>query len=264
MFRGLAFGLRLVIVSLLIIAAVWGSLWAYVEYEAHRARSMLAEASRVRVDDREDSILSLARRYGGFKWTPEPLSPREDWIDKDEYDFQQNRLSDYKYELEVSPFGTTGRRTSRLTQALRAIRAAVPPHLRPILGMRDWGTVAELSIRGGRVQAVSAMTLFAGRSGWLGQSWEVAQGMPHHDMRPRAYAIGAAFLPMEDGGGTMIENFFTPKASEEQVAAARQFTTGCLTSIKGCNGLCDVAPRALEHLKQHPDALWNIVPPKCP
>jgi len=108
------------------------------------------------------------------------------------------------------------------------------------------------------------MTLFAGRSGWLGHRWLLAEGMPHHEMRPRAYVIGAAFLTMEDGGGTMIENVFTPKASEEEAEAARQFNTGCLTSINGCNGLCDVAPRALEHLKQHPDTNWNIIPPKCP
>jgi hypothetical protein len=123
MSRGCVLGLRLAIVALLIVAAVWGSLWAYVEYRVHRARLMLAEASRVRVGDTEASVLPLVRRYDGFKWTPEPLSPREQWIDKDEYDYQENRLSDYRYELEVSPFGTTGRRTSRLTQAMRAVRA---------------------------------------------------------------------------------------------------------------------------------------------
>jgi hypothetical protein len=225
---------------------------------------MLAEVSRVRVGDTEVSVLPLVQRYGGFKWTPEALSPREQWLDKDEYDYQQNRLSDYRYEIEVSPFGITGGRTSRLTQAMRAVRAAVPAHLRPVLGMRDWGTAAGFSIRGGRVQSVSAMALIAGRSEWLGDSWELAEGMPHHDMPPRTYAIGAAHLTMGDGGGTMIENVFTPKASEEEAQAARQFNTGCLTSIKGCNGLCDVAPRALDYLKQHADAVWNIIPPKCP
>jgi hypothetical protein len=264
MSRGSAFGLRLALLALLIIVAVWGSLWSYVEYKAHRASLMLAEASRVHVGDAEASVLPLVQQYGGFKWTPESLSPRERWIDKDEYDYQQNRVSDYRYEIEVSPFGTTSLRTSRLTHAMRAVRAVVPVHLRPGLGMRDWGTVVELSVRDGRVQSASAMTLFAGRSGWLGHSWLLAEGMPHHEMRPRAYLIGAAFLTMEDGGGTMIENVFTPKASKEEAEAARQFNTRCLTSIKGCKGLCDVAPRALEYLKQHPDAAWNIVPPKCP
>jgi hypothetical protein len=264
MSRGRAFGFRLSFVALLIIATVWGSLWAYVEYKAHRASLMLAEVSQVHVGDIEASVVPLVQRYGGFKWKPKPLPPREDWIDRDEYDYQKNRVSDYKYELGLSPFGTIDRQTSRLTRTMRRIRAAIPPRVRPVLGMRDWGTVVELSVRDGRVQSVSAMTLFAGRSGWLGHSWLLAEGMPSHEMRPRAYIIGEAFLTMEDGGGTMIENVFTPEASEHEVGVARQFNTRCLASIKGCDGLCDVAPRAIEHLKQQPDAAWNIFPPKCP
>lgn len=261
---GRALWLRFVTVALLILAAVWGSWWAYVGYQAHRARLMLAEASRVRVCDTEASVLSLVQRYGGFKRTTEPLPPREEWLDKNEYDYQQTRQSNYKYEIEISPFGTKRLRWTRFTRILRTVRAAVPERLRPVLGMRDWETVADFSIRGGRVQSVSAMTLFAGRSEWLGDRWELAEGMPQHDMPPRTYAIGEAFLTMGDGGGAMIENVFTPKASEEQAQAARQFNTGCLTSIKGCSGLCDVAPRALEYLEKHPDADWNITPSKCP
>ena len=259
-----ALGLRLVVVALLIVAAAWGSLWAYVGYETHRARSLLAEVSRVRIGDTEASVLPLVGRYGGYKWMTEPLSPREEWIDKDEYDYQKNRLSDYRYVLGISPFGTTTGKVTRLTQAMRVAREAVSSHLRALLGMRDWGTTVQLSIRNGRVRSVFAMALIEGRSEWLGLRWELADGMPRHDMRPLAYTIGEANLTMGDGFGAMIENVFTPKASEEEVTAARQFNAGCLTSIKGCNGLCDLAPRALEYLEQHPYAAWNIIPPKCP
>ena len=256
-------GLRCVIVALLVAVAAWGSLWAYAEYEHHRAKLMLVEVSRVHVGDAEASVLPLVQRYRGFKRTPQPLSSGEDWLDKDEYDYQKNRASDYEYELGLSSFGTTNLQTSRLTQAIRTIRAAIPGRLRPLLGMRDWSTGAELSIRGGRVQSVATTTLFAARSGWLGHKWELAEGMPHFGMPPHAYAIGVAHLTMDGGGGTMIENFFTPEASEDEVGVARQFNTACLTSIKGCDGLCDVAPLALEHLKKHPDAAWNIIPATC-
>ena len=64
--------LRFVVLGLLIAAAAWGSLWAYVGYEVHRARLMFEETSRVRVGDSEASVLPLVRRYGGFKWAPEP------------------------------------------------------------------------------------------------------------------------------------------------------------------------------------------------
>jgi hypothetical protein len=240
-------------------------MWAYVRYEAHRARVMLTEVSQVHLGDTETSILPLVQRYGAFKWTPDPLSPKEEWIDKDEYEYQQERRSDYQYEMEISPFGTVVHRDSRLTQALRAVRATVSAHLRPALGMRDWGTVAVLSVRGSRVQSVSAMTLVESRrSRWVGHRWELAERMPHHYMHQRLYAVGAAFLTMPGGGEMMIENYFTPKSSEEEARTARQFNIGCLTSIKGCDGLCDVAPRAIEYVKRHPDAAWNIIPPKCP
>ncbi len=221
----------------------------YVEYEARRATSMLVEAARVQIGDSERSVLPLVRRYSGFRWTPEPVLPREQWIDKDEYDYQRNLLSDYKCELGVSPFGTTSGHMGRSTQRMQAVRKAVPAHLRAVLGMRDWGSVIELSIRKGRVQSVSAMTLVEGRTEWLGHRWELGEGMPHHDMQPRAYVIGSSFLSMENGGGTMIENVFTARASEEQVQAARDLNGACLTSLRACTGLCDVAPRALEYLK---------------
>jgi hypothetical protein len=129
--------------------------------------------------------------------------------------------------------------------------------------MRDWGTVVELSIRSNRVMSVSEVTLVEGRSEWLGYKWEIAEGMPHHEMRPQGYAIGSAHLTMGGGGGEMIESFFTPKASDEETETARKFNAGCLTSIRGCSGLCDLAPRSLEYIEHHPDAAWNIIPQKC-
>jgi hypothetical protein len=264
--RGRAIALRFIVLALLTVAAFWGSLRAYAEYKAHRAKSLLAEASRVQIGDTEESILALTRRYGGFKWTPEALPPREQWIDKDEYDYdyEVNLQSDYRYELGISPFGTTvAPPVGRWTQILRASRERVPEPLRPLLGLRDWGTTVELSIRKGHVQSVSAMTLVEGRSQWLGHSWELAEKMPRAYMPSRTYAIGAAHLTMADAGGEMIQNFLTPKASEEEVKVARKFNTGCLTSLSGCDGLCEVAPQALEYLKQHRDAVWNIIPPQC-
>jgi hypothetical protein len=263
MSRAYTLGFRVLVVTLLSAAALRCSLWTYVGYERHRAMSLLAETSRVRIGDTEVSILPLLGHYGGHKWMTESLPPRERWIDKDEYDYQMNRVSDYSYVLGISPFGTTTGQMTRLNQAMRTGREAVPSRLRALVGMRDWGTTVQLSIRNGLVQSISAMALVKGKSEWLGNRWELAEGMPRHDMRPRAYAIGAATLTMEDGGGDMIENVFTPRASAEEAEAARQFNVACFTSIRGCNGLCDVAPRALEYLEQHPDAVWNIIPPKC-
>jgi len=224
---------------------------------------MLAELSRVQIGDTEGSVLALTDRYSGFKWTPDPLSPREQWIDKNEYDYQLARQCDYRYEIGVSPFWTTVHLGGRLAKALRAAREIVPTRLQPLLGLRAWGVVADLSIRNGRVQSVSAMTLFEGRAEWLGHKWELADGMPRFGMPVREYAIGAAHLTMANGGGEMISNFITPRASHEEIETAHRFDSRCLTSTEGCHGLCDAVPRPLAYLKQHPDAAWNIIPPKC-
>lgn len=263
MSRLIVLGVRVLTFALLATFVALGSMWAYVLYDAHRAKAMLVEVSRIRVGDSEASILPLVQRYGGFKWTPEPLLPREQWIDKDEYDYQKRRVQEYQYELGISPFGTTFGWTSRWTEILRAVGEAFPSRLRPTLGMRDWGAGAELAIRRGHVQSVSTKTIFAGRSKMLGHSWELAEGMPRSDMPPRAYAIGMAYLTMSQGFGSMIENYLTPEASEEEIEAAHQFNADCWTTVKGCNDFCDVAPRTLTYLKQHPDAAWNIVAPIC-
>ena len=257
-------GLRLVLAALVVFVGLWGLLWIHIEYEAHRAKLLFAEISKIHIGDAEASVLPLVQRYDGFKWAEEPLPPAKDWIDKDEYDYQQNRVSDYRYALVISPFGLSSVHPSRWVQAMRKVRSDIPERLRPLLGMRDWVAGADLSIRGGRVQSVSALTVFAGRSEWLGQTWELSEGMPRHDMPQRAYVVGAANLEMGVGNGAMIENYLTPEASEKEAEAARQFNTGCLTSIKGCNGFCEIAPRAIEYLKQHPDAAWGIILPKCP
>lgn len=250
--------------GVIILGAVsYGSLWAYAEYEAHRAISMLTELALVKIGDTEASILPLTTRYGGIKWTPEPLSPKKDWIDKEEYDYEVTRQSDYKYELGVSPFGITVARSSRLAEALRAAREIIPGRVQPLLGLRDWGITAELSIRGGHVYAVSAMTLFEGHCEWLGHKWELAKDMPRFGMPARAYAIGAAHLTIAPSGGEMITNFFTPRASDEEAATAHAFNSKCLTSVRGCDGLCEAAPRPLAYLRQRPDAVWNIIPPQC-
>lgn len=264
MSRWRTLGVRLLVAALLAVALLWGCWWTCIWYEVHRARQMFDEAARIHVGDSEASVLPVVRRYDGFKWTPEPLSPREDSLDKDAYDYEKSRMADYNYELDVSPFVSSEPQGSRWTRVMQAIRGATPARLRPVLGMRDWRAWAKVAIRSGRVQSVSAETIFLGSSEWLGDSWELADGMPRYGMPQRTYVVGVAHLTMGDPGGTMIQNFLEPKASKEEAAAARQFNLACWTSIKGCSGLCDVAPRAIEYLKRHPDAAWGIIQPECP
>lgn len=254
--------LRFAIFASLLALCFCGLANIYNRYEAHRATALLAEVSHLEIGDSEESALPVVTRYEGFKWTPEPLPPKEQWIEPQEYEYQKGLESDYKYEIAVSPFETMSRPTRKL-QTFHNLLDSIPPSLRPILGLRDWGTTVELSIRQGKLRSVSAMTLVEGCCGWLGHEWELTDLMPHRDMPHRAYLIGAANLTIRRGG-TAITNFFTPAASHEEEGIARSFNTACLTSFRGCNGLCEIAPRALEYLKQNRDADWGIIPPKCP
>lgn len=251
------------IYTLLLGIALYGVGLAYAQYQAHRVRKLLAESARVQIGDSEDSAFELVRRYSGFSWTPDVLGPKENWIDKDEYEYQKSRLSDNKYEIALSTLGTIFRPDGRKYAVIGTIQRAMPSDFRKILGMRLWITTVELSIQNGHVQSISATTQLEGRNGWLEQRWSLAKDMPRRDMPARTYLIGAAFLTTGDGGGTAIENFFTPRASAEEKQAARNFNSECLTRRRACEGLCELAPDTLNYLTQHPDLAWNIIPPKC-
>lgn len=265
--RLLHLGSRPVVAMLATIVVALVSVRVYVEYEIHRATSMLAEATRVRIGDPEAIVLPLLKRYSGFKWAPDSLGPRENWTDLEEYDYQKELVSDYRYDLEVSPFGLIPSDLRwdqhRITQTIRAAINRTPVGLRAVLGMRDWGTGVGFTIRGSRVQSVSAMVLMEGRPRWLGHEWKLVNAMPRSQMRPKAFIVESGFLEMANNGGSLIQNIFTPLASDEQVEISRKFNTACLTSVRGCNGFCDFIPRTLKYLQQHPDGAGSFIPPKC-
>lgn len=264
--------LRFAIAALGLVALLYGLTRAYVEYEAHRATSMLAEAGRVQIGDSEASVLPFVRRYGGFKWilqTRAGLGRKEDWVDQWEYEHELRSLSDYAYFVEVDPWGfptvagVKGNYQGRFDDALRAAMRAIPADVRPLLGMRDWVAGVQFSIRGGRVSSVAATVIVEGRSGWLGHQWTLANEMPHQDLQARSYAVGSAFMNMSNGGGEALENMLTPRASEEEIQAAHTANTACLTSVHGCDGFCDLSLPAVHYLNRHPDAAPNLIPPKC-
>jgi len=261
-------GLRLLVAVIGITAVCCLAVRAYVEYEIHRATSLLAEASRVRVGDAETTVLSLVEQYRGVKWPSDPLGPRENWIDKDEYDYQKNLISDYRYSFEVSPYDLIPRDVrsgqNRFTRVVRAVMNNTPVQPRSVFGMRNWGVEVDVAIRDGRVQSVLGMVVVEGRTRWLGHEWKLANAMPARELQAKVFVIDSAILDMATNSGSMIENHFTPRASDEEVQVSRKFNTACLTRLRGCDGFCDFVPRALEYVKGHPDAAGNFIPPRCP
>jgi len=266
--RVLRFGTRLAVGVFAIAIVFVLSLRAYDEYEVHHATGMLAEASRVQVGDPEATVLPLVSRYGGFKRMPDPLGRKEDWIDKDEYQYQKNLVIAYGYASLISPYGLfsrdTGSGESRVAVAVRAVMNKTPVQLRSVFGMRDWGVEVDMAIRSGRVQSVSGMVVVEGRSRWLGHEWEFATAMPRHELQARDFVVNSAMLDMATNNGDTTENYFTPRASDEEMQLSRKFNTACLTSLRGCDGLCAFVPRTLAYLKRHPESAGNIIQLKCP
>jgi hypothetical protein len=266
--RVLRFGSRLGLEVLASAFLLGVSLRAYVHYEVHRATALQAEACRVQIGDAEATVFPLIDRYSGFKWTPDSVGPRENWIDKEEYDYQKSLESDYRYYLAVSPYELLANDVrsgqSRADRTVRAVMNNTSVQLRSVLGMGDWNAGVEVAIRDGRVQSVLGMVLVEGRSGWMGNIWKLANAMPNQELQGRAYVVRSAHLNMATNSGSMIENYFTPRASNEEMQASRKFNTACLTSLRGCDGFCEFVPHTLEYLKQHPDAAGNFSPSNCP
>ena len=102
------------------------------------------------------------------------------------------------------------------------------------------------------------------RTRWLGHEWNLTNAMPERRIKAKAFVVDSGALEMANNGGALIQNIFTPRASDEEVQVSRKFNAACLTSLRGCDGFCDFVPRILEYLNRHPDAAGNIIPPKCP
>lgn len=258
--------LAIAIVASAIVLVV--SVRCYVEYEVHRAKAMLTEASRVQVGDAEATVLPLVNQYGGFKWTPDQLGRKEDWIDKDEYEYQKNLVSEYRYALAVSPFGLIPSdlhwSQNRIYETFRAVMSSTSVPVRGVLSMRDWGAEVDVAIRGGRVQLVSGMVVVEGRSRWMGHRWQFADAMPEHRLHAKDFVVMSSHLEMATNNGDMTENYFTQRASDEEMQMSRKFNSACLTNLRGCYGFCDFVPRTLEYLKRHPDTAVNFISPTCP
>jgi hypothetical protein len=271
----LRYGIRLAIAVVAAAAMLCALIQVHARYEAHRAKSILAKAWKVRIGDTEASVLPWVKQYRGYKWISGPqrredLGRKEDCVDPEwcehEIEYQLPLLPDYEYAVEVNPWGfytLPNPQRSRLQDVLRAVINGVPAPLRSRVGMRDWLATVDIAIRGGRVSRVSAAVFVEGRSQWIGHEWTLAGEMPRYDMRLRSYTIDGAHLSFRNNGGGAVRHYLTPRAPEDVVQAARSVNTACLTSFLGCRGMCDLSGRTVQYLKTHPDETWNIRPPEC-
>ena len=264
---------RVIIAGAIVATALCAMAWNYTAYNASRAKSLLAEASRVRIGDSEASVLALVQRYGGFKWEPSgstrtTMSPRENWVDKSEYEHALRTYPDYAYAIQLDPWGfptiapeSDARR--RLNAALWSAMDVVPACIRASFGLRKWESEVDIDIRDGRVSKVLGMVLVEGRSRWLNHEWSLVSEMPREPMQSRAYMTEPVDILMMTDRSRGLRNTLTPQASEQEAEAAHVWDTACLTSLRSCTDRCELSPAAFRYMTTHPDVSRPIWEPTC-
>jgi hypothetical protein len=271
---------RCVLICIIAVPMVMiGASWSYTEYEAQRAKLLLAEAARIQIGDSEASIQAALQRFGGGTCvdleTPEK-GARVDWWDKLEHEHWLRNVPDCSYFVDVDPWASPlSVRSGRFEESKAYVRTklgmwAIPGRVRSLVGMREWNTYVSISVRGGHVTAVRAGVYVESRDHWLGHRWELLEEMPY-DLygRPSVeYEVDGAFLTVGFGsdsgpGETAIINHMTAKANEDQVLAAQGVNMSCLTRPFACKGMCDLSHPTIEYLKRHPDAARGYIAPDC-
>jgi hypothetical protein len=254
---------RVVIAVAIVASGLCAIARNYTAYKASRAKSLLAEASRVRIGDSEASLRALVQRYGGVKCEPTgstrtTLGPRENWIDKSEYERALRTFPDYAYSLEVNPWGypslvpeSDSRR--RLKSVLWSALDVVPASIRAPFGLRKWVSGVGIYIRDGRVSNVSGIVLVEGRSRWLNHEWSLVSEMPGEPMQSRPYMTEPVNIAMRTGRSRGLGNTLTPQASEQETEAAHLWNTACLTSLRSCTDRCELSPTAFRYMANHPE-----------
>jgi hypothetical protein len=256
-----------------------GLLWSYAEYQAQRAKRLLADAGRIRIGDSEVSIQPVLRQFSGGKCVPSDTPeqhPKENWVDELEYEHWLRTRPDCTYFVDVdpwaSPLSPESRRFAESKSYLHAKSAmwAIPGRVRSLLGMREWNTALSISVTGGYVTAVYAGVYVESRDHWLGHHWELQEEMPYDPYRRSSvnYAVDGAFLTFGFGsdsgpGETAIQNHLTAEANKDQVQAAQSLNLNCLTRVFACKGMCDLSHPTIEYLNRHPDASRGYIVPQC-
>jgi hypothetical protein len=231
--------IALSLLTVLLISCV--GLHIYSRYAVDRALSLLSDATLIKVDDNEESVLPLITRYGGSKWYPESI---------------QTNSASYSYDIKQSPF----RVFSNGHGAMAYLMAYMPNHLRDFLGLRNWLVVVGIHIQNGRVTYVNGSAFVEGGDRWLGNSWHKLAGIYEAS---RAYSVKMSFLDIAQGGGSGLNESFTPIATHEQVQISYDFNRSCFTGFIPCSTICDFKPRLIQYLKAHPEVKVNFDAENC-
>lgn len=248
---------RLAAAGFILALLIYCSLRIYAHYIANRAVKVLHEAAQIQIGATEDSILPFVTRFGAVKWNPESPESVEDCVDKASCEYHNAHLSDYAYEVDLSPFNIMSGRaqeSGRFHRALAALMIGTPSSWRDPFSMRDWSVYAQVLIRSGHVEGVHSGLFVEGRSRWLGDTWDLSREMHGLGDRSKSYYIEGSFLTFPGNGGAGVIHLLTPATTTDQLQVAHSFNSRCLSGLIPCSRLCDLTPRTFDYLKQHPES----------
>lgn len=246
---------RLTVVVLAFLFVISCGLHFYMRYRMGQALSLLSEAKSIKTGDGEQSVISLAARYGGTKF---PLSSFSEGkcATNDTCQNDKLELHTYSYEIRLSPFHVFSLKSGQTAPFLSAFAFLLihgPNYLREPLGLRNWLIAVVFRVQDGHVTTVRGNAFVEGRSGWLGNSWMRSSEKFGHDVAPGTLSIQMAFLTLAADGGSTLEETLSPLASVEQVKASYEVNDRCFTGLIPCASLCEFKPSVFRYLNAHPE-----------
>ena len=137
-------------------------------------------------------------------------------------------------------------------------------------GLRWWRLTTSASVQEGRIRRVSVGFMVVGRYEMLGAGWSLApdipsfyERMPLTEDERRTHMGWFHITSMPSGEGFRIDA--TGQSTEKELHA-RRINSKCLLSFRGCDGLCDLLPRAVPVLRDRKSdwgGYTNVPRPAC-
>jgi hypothetical protein len=236
---------RLLAVAFCVAFLCYVAAWLFLAYQIRRGSQMVEEVQRVKVGDSEDSIGTLLKRFGNYRW-----------------DVQLGSHEDYNYVLEINPWRFPTLQDAKSGETEHTIGSIWNSRFRRTIGLRRWLVTSEIAVKKHQVVAVQSDVVVEGKTMWLGTSWRLSEKPreferdPNVDylewpVKPDLDFVSPAFLEMGTGGGSYWRFWTKPSSPAVQHEVGNRWDFGSLDSFRGCDSLCDLLPEAAQFFNQH-------------
>ena len=123
------------------------------------------------------------------------------------------------------------------------------------IGLRYWDVMVSAAAKDGRITDLSVRLYVVGQYEALGANWTrtatipaLYQGIPLPPQDQHTYMHWYHITSRPSGEGFSVS---TSNASTDAELHARHFNRACLLSLRGCDGLCELFPYAIQVLNEH-------------